>query len=972
MPYIMEEQSYNMDVDDLFGDSEQVAPLTIAAPPLKGLTRRLDELSASGCCLKLTWSKSGCVAYITPDGLSVKLRVFSRDPATGKWDLGKEATLDVPRQDDFQFVHLSWSHLGNDIAVVDAAGHVAILTCTTAMDRMSLMRADVSPSDTEMDAVVGMHWLALLPYEQKNNIVWSAKAKGGNWHFQMANHRFKDAHHPIESKAALVYLRRNGELRLRFQQPDNSWHESGASLGPLVSIRESFTHAAFASNNDDTLLLAAHDISGRLHLYRVETKWNYQPPQPGQPPKPLDRPEVTVTLISIEDQCYPVSAASVTGDLTSSPDSKIRIPAQLTHLNFLPITPEQNDGTLPTIQAIFCTPPNPVSFDQSEQPQNPFSIIVKWEIHHVQQNQLHSSLDNVTSKKKSVSSVPAREAFKCERLPDTMLHAVVLSFMPLWYNMILSFCFSDGMIEFRKRATMQSISPDYNTDMVTTLPQAGFVFSSLDPSLHYTLSPNHCIAACMQQDGSIKLRSAEYTYGSLALDDDDPKHSAALAAIVLQFSSTANQYFSSDDIFAILGELSEKRKRDFVCLMFQGLNVNIDCGIDDSSNNHLILLGRSPFFVKTLSAAHLLGLQGTVHRSLPSKIAWTILNIKYMTQILTTIARMHGQIDKNPLRPEVVPQFIGIGRWIMHFMVYFIDEIMALGYKLRSIPPNEFTAKALESAVTELHKPAILILLSSFPRLMMKLWSQPLNWVMKTAYTYTNSSSNLEIRKIYSPLHQAITEGPLPDWRLLDSLLSEATQLVRACYKRANLSEQARNEAERELILGRVPDVLVPAARRLLTDFLFDEKQQPHGALLDRFDVAKVMFFDTTWLGFQESKHAKAYFDTHIVDVCQKVVLRGTGAQQHPAGNQNGSAATAGRGRSDSVGGGKGGEGGDEKEKRRKSLLRRCVRCGSYMDDVTQGMPGYSMHHVSWLIGVAKHCVCGNAWMLVEENMKGK
>lgn len=50
----MEDQTYNgMDVDDLFGDSEQVALPSMAiatAPPLKGLAKRLDELASSGCC----------------------------------------------------------------------------------------------------------------------------------------------------------------------------------------------------------------------------------------------------------------------------------------------------------------------------------------------------------------------------------------------------------------------------------------------------------------------------------------------------------------------------------------------------------------------------------------------------------------------------------------------------------------------------------------------------------------------------------------------------------------------------------------------------------------------------------------------------------------------------------------------------------------------------------------------------------
>ncbi|KAF2471912.1 uncharacterized protein BDR25DRAFT_302755 [Lindgomyces ingoldianus] len=963
----MDGESYNMDVDDLFGDSEHVTNLTIPAPPVKGLARRLDELSSSGCCQKIAWSKNGCVAYIAPDGYGVNLRVFARDPSTGKWDLGKDTPLEMPHtQEDFQFVHLSWSHLGNDLVVMNAAGHVMIFSMAMAIDRMAYMRAEVSQSEAEIDGVVGMHWLAILPYEQKNHIAWSASGKGDTWNFRVSTHVFKDAHHPAEGKASLIYLKRHGELKLRFQQHDNSWHEVSAILGPMLSTREPFTHAAFASNNDNTLLLAAHDVSGRLYMYRIEAKWNIPVPRPGHAPKPFEKPDLQVLEIAVKDNCYPKSSAMVNGDLNSGSESKIRIPAQLTHLSFLPVTPEKNDGTLPTILAIFSTPPNVVSIDQNQPQQSPFSIIVKWEVHQTQQNQLHSSLDKVTSKKKIVSSVSPRDVFLLKRQPDIVMHSVVLSFFSLWYHMVLSFCYSDGTIEFRKRSTLETIGPDYNAQTVTSLSQAGFSFSTLEPLLQVALSPNHCMAVCMQQDGTIKLRYMEYGYGSLASDEEDARHSAALAALVLQSSTAANQYFSSDDIFAVVGELSEKRKRDFIYLMFQGLNVNIDCGIDDNSNNHLMLLGRSPTFVKTLSAAHLLGLQGSVNRSVSSKIAWTILNIKYITQILTTIARMHGQIEKSPLRPEVVPQLIGICRWIVNFMVYMIDELMALGYKLKDLPQNSFDRPTLESRIQETNHSAILILLSSFPRMMMKLWANPLVWVARTAQHYVDKWPSPEVRRIYAPLHQAFSDVPFT-FTNFDVLVSEAHMLVRNSYKRAGMTEAQRNEVERELILGRVPEVLVPAARRLLGDTLFKEDQEG-GAFLDRkgMDPAKIIFFDTTWLGLHATDHSKEWFETHIVDVCQKMVIRGTGAQSHPASMMMRSS----RDRSDS--GAATGFANDDKKEKRKPQLRKCVRCGAYMEDVTQGMPGYAHHHISWLMGVAKHCVCGNSWMLTEEKRRAK
>jgi mediator of RNA polymerase II transcription subunit 16 len=108
------------------------------------------------------------VAYISADGDAVNLKVFSRDAENGKWDLRKDVPLEVPQgREQFPFVHLSWSHLGNDLAVMDAAGRVMVFSCAMALDRMHFIRAELAHPEAEVDGVVGMHWLAIHPYEAK-------------------------------------------------------------------------------------------------------------------------------------------------------------------------------------------------------------------------------------------------------------------------------------------------------------------------------------------------------------------------------------------------------------------------------------------------------------------------------------------------------------------------------------------------------------------------------------------------------------------------------------------------------------------------------------------------------------------------------------------------------------------------------------------------------------------------------------
>jgi mediator of RNA polymerase II transcription subunit 16 len=125
----------------------------------------------------VAWSKNGCVAYISPDGYSIKLKIYFRDADSGKWDLGKDIPIEVPRgHDEYPFVHLSWSY-GPDLAVVDAAGRVMVFSCSMALDRMLYSRADVAHPEAEVDGVVGMHWLAIHPYEAKVRAVITDRLK---------------------------------------------------------------------------------------------------------------------------------------------------------------------------------------------------------------------------------------------------------------------------------------------------------------------------------------------------------------------------------------------------------------------------------------------------------------------------------------------------------------------------------------------------------------------------------------------------------------------------------------------------------------------------------------------------------------------------------------------------------------------------------------------------------------------------
>ena len=60
-----------------------------------------------------------------------------------------------------ELVHLSWSHMGTELAIVDVFGRISIYTVTPlpSIDRLFSMRTCTFDPVDDLNAVVGMIWL---------------------------------------------------------------------------------------------------------------------------------------------------------------------------------------------------------------------------------------------------------------------------------------------------------------------------------------------------------------------------------------------------------------------------------------------------------------------------------------------------------------------------------------------------------------------------------------------------------------------------------------------------------------------------------------------------------------------------------------------------------------------------------------------------------------------------------------------
>lgn len=110
---------------------------------------------------KVSWSKLGCMAYISQDGLRINIRHLQCQPADGKWALSDETPLHpvTEAHGSNPLVHLCWNESGSELAVVDASGRISIYSLSIALNSIAGHRpASLDPAD-DGNQVVGMMWL---------------------------------------------------------------------------------------------------------------------------------------------------------------------------------------------------------------------------------------------------------------------------------------------------------------------------------------------------------------------------------------------------------------------------------------------------------------------------------------------------------------------------------------------------------------------------------------------------------------------------------------------------------------------------------------------------------------------------------------------------------------------------------------------------------------------------------------------
>ncbi|EEQ90336.2 RNA polymerase II Mediator complex subunit Sin4 [Blastomyces dermatitidis ER-3] len=903
MPMIMED---SIDVDDLFGDPTSLElGLEGAAPTIKGLPQRLDELRLSGCSQKIAWSKLGAIAYVSQDGQKVLLRCLHCRPDNGKWTLSEESPINqiVDIHGGHTVVHLLWNESGSELAIVDSCGRIAIVTIMMSLNTVNQPRqASIDPDD-DLAQPVGLMWLNL------NRPLFgfhkATRTNNNRWNYPAYRRRPLGPLHPV-NKSALVMVTKSGYIKLIYQNPDLRWGEISSELKTVGYLDGLLTHAALAPAEGSGISIATHSACGKVCFYRVQVKWD--PPEWDQTIKPgggsIAFPTPAFQVLHTKTEVLSAVFHPPAHDMDnitgfSPPNGAIY---NLTHLEIITapqLLPSTQAATGPCILAVASISP------QNQLGQPPpcglSSVLVRWQLDTMAQA-LHPSFDDVVSKK-TASNPKSKIIFR--RLDDIYFERYVVSIDYTEASSVLAITHDDSSISFFEARSMRPITENEDGNTVTSMPNAGFTFPIDASGLHIAFSPSGCIAAVLDGEGQFHLRYMEHSFGMEDGMYDSGKFTCAIAALALGYVRACGSDASADDILAVIvRQLNPDAQRTFVTEVYSILFTSVDFTEHDKLvNNQSIQKG--------LSMQAVLGFRSRFQPRAPSStVSWIILNIRQIMVLLLTVSHyLKNGKDSTPSEPEVLRMVLGNVKWILDLAKYLVDDLLEIADTI----PADRTSFTLSSKTYE--SPSLILVLSSIPRSFLRHIFRYLGRFPLTFKAANNLSG--ESYQLFASINDTIDQSSLkPD--VCEKMLAHIDSIVTRTYEAAGFGSAERNAPEREMLITcSIPPVLQPAVMSILTETV---------PLVVRPGVERMALalYDYSWLGIGDDKRTELFKRTHDVDILKKnvgKVLDATVAK------------------------------------------RRCVRCCEVSEDTCLPRSA-SMYRLIGKIGVLRTCVCGGSFAM--------
>lgn len=716
----------------------------------------------------------------------------------------------------------------------------------------------------------------------KNGDRWETPVKSPEW-------RSNRAHHPADGKNAVLQITRSGEACLLYQNESPTYHSISATLDPLRSSDEFISHAAIGEEGS-SLLVVTYDYSSRFRLYRVIIHWN--PTQHNRAPNVVHTtvaPALEVRHLTALDNIRAQHADS----------------AKLTHLRLLPAVPDvvHPIPTPPTVFAVFTQISLPTEAGQN---QGSFSVISRWHVDTFTPT-VHESFKKLKSGNNSSTAATTNTVLR--RQPDVATNKVILSFDTQMFESILAFGTSDGTVDFRDRATMDSLQSAFgDANKVSSLPQTGFDHMPGDHNVDVAVSADASGIAIINSEGKASAHVMKLTHGWQLVQDDIGDNGAFIEAaavcVARQYAILCYQNASNDEPLALVpSEAGPDLRSRIIKNIYKIISRGGDLLMQETGRQQMYVL-KDPLVPRALSACLALNTNPiSGERSCAAQLAFVVLNIRLLAQALAPVGISR---DVKSLPVEIFTSLGGHLIWITDLLVHLMDTIMTVQ---REMEPKSSSKSAFDDLKAKNGTPAIQLLLSTFSRALLRL---SLAWMIKYFQTVQQvalprARTIAEKKELTSLLEMASTT-PFR-FQELERILQELDQAIKDAWMKSGVPPERRSELEGALLCdAEIPTELEPAIDTLLNNIL--------PKLKENMDVGKLYFWNTDRLCLSSNKPKPGQ---PRYDVIRKTPI----AKDAP--------------------------------------IRLCRRCGSVTEDLSSQDKGRETP--SWLQHAQRHCVCMNFWI---------
>ncbi|KAK3115231.1 Mediator of RNA polymerase II transcription subunit 16 [Teratosphaeriaceae sp. CCFEE 6253] len=830
-------------MDDLFGEAADglgvPVPMAIAAPLPASLIYRVNDMQRIGCGSKLAWSNAGFIAQISDDSRQIAFRTVMRDQKSGSSELSEESHFPISAPDGVLFVHLQFSGLGTDLAVADSHGGVHVYSLTGVLGRMQAAPADISVNDgvkTELDAVVGLHWLPTWPIEYRVPYITPSAKVNDKWltQMKMPDQHASRMHHALDNRNALLYITISSKLVLLYQNEQGIWHSTSTQLEHWHSSNELLSHAAMGEEGDH-LVLATHDHGRRLRVYSISINWNgaQQPRSNGT--STLISPTLEIGHLTILENFCPLQARL----------------AKLSLLRVIPAVPtfaDQGTPTLTDVLAVFTHAPTPIAAVQQQQ--DPFRVSATLTLERVS-----PTLHDCFAKLKSNGEPPAQTPMTVlRRQQDNITNRIVLDAAATSHNTTVSLAGSYGTTVVTDRSSRSFIEFYGETGLTSGLAQSGLEFIRGDHTPHAAINADGSAMVVVDADGTLAMKYVVPRYGWQPLEDGISDTAAMIETAVtclarqyaiLSSASVSSASHATDEILAALPpDASKEMRAFFVKQVFRILCRSLDVAMMDRPRQQQTVL-REQMHLRALSAQLALGNKpGSTERAFAGQFACAYLNMRHIS---ITLAQTFSARDANNRHPDLVPSLLGLVKWTTDLLVFIVDSLALV--KRNYMPAGTSARAAFARFIAERENPALHLLLCSLPRVLLRMQTMVIPGYLKWVQAARTRTRTLEHRRQLEEFHAMAERLPFAFTSFID-MHNEVDDAVRAACTAAGLSGEQRMEMEWAMMSeGVIPAELEPVVDQLMETIL--------PKMIERSEMGRVYFWDTEWLGIRDSVPAE-------------------------------------------------------------------------------------------------------------------